>query len=107
MAPKSITDLAIQSSGCVHTGALAAHQQAMAIGIQATATRRDDRPTVPHSTPPSRRLSTATRMPPFTIAARAVANASPAAPSGFISNSENRMLATTATAAETAGVLVS
>src|SRR5690349_10297919 len=107
IATASITDLAIHSPCRVHTCAPATQRQATTKGMQATRTRQDERPTDPHSTPPSRRLRTATRIPPFTIPASAVASASPDTPSGAMSSNENAMLAVTATAAEMAGVFVS
>src|SRR4029077_5117813 len=107
MATKSMADFSIHSPGCVQTCAEATHAQTTTKGTEATKTRSDDRPTDPHSTPPNRRCNTTTKMPPFNIAARAVAKAKPDAPRDDISRSEKTRLAATAIAAVMAGVRVS
>src|SRR5436853_5349171 len=100
MATRSMTDLSVHSPGCVQTCAAATQVQTTTNGTDATSTRSDDRPTEPHSTPPNRRCSTASKMPPFTIAAKAVDKARPATPRDDISRSEKTTLAATAIAAE-------
>src|SRR5215213_3229142 len=107
MAPAIIADFAIQASGSPQICCPATHQHVTAMGRQANSTRMEDLPMEAQSTPPSRRFKTATRIPPLTIAANAVASARPAGPRGVIRTSENTTFAATAIAAEIAGVLVS
>ena len=107
MATISMTALAVHCSGLVQTASPLTHRQARTTGTEAVRTRAADFPTDSQSTPPSRRLRTPISVPPFSIAASAVARAKPACWSGPIKRNDRARLANTAPTAANAGVLVS